>query len=142
MSERTADLQELLSRVEKAEGPDRELDREICLAARENVSTDPLSGFVWRPNGGGGWSDVPDLTASLDAALALVERVLPGSYVELSGPRKYLHIPTPVPNRWKAYIATFNHDGDKTGWAATPALALLAALLRALMSTHSEEGAG
>jgi hypothetical protein len=123
----TADLQELLARVEKAEGPDRELEVRLH-------SIDPACGRIPVSQ--------TYYTASLDAALALVERVLPGSYVELSGPRKYLHIPTPVPNRWKAYIATFNHDGDKTGWAATPALALLAALLRALISTHSEEGAG
>jgi hypothetical protein len=73
----------------------------------------------------------PEVTTSLDAALALVERVKPKAWIEINGPRKYLNIPTPVPNYWKAVVAPWEDKTESVGWAATPAAALIAALLKA-----------
>ncbi|MFA6043595.1 MAG: hypothetical protein WC718_01305 [Phycisphaerales bacterium] len=111
-------LSALLERVEAATGGDRELDRDIAIA----------TGWVHRS--GAPWERVlewerPNPTASVDAALALIGRVKPGAR------------------------ALMEHDHDGNGWAMlmpskhserfmaeapTPALALILALLRALLS--------
>ena len=69
-----------------------------------------------------------DARAFLDAAMTLVPA---DCWHEIKGPRKYLNIPSPAPNYWSAHLAKWNHEGDVMGWAATPALALCAAALRA-----------
>lgn len=74
---------------------------------------------------------VPNLTTSLDAAVALVERVRPGAWIQIDGPRKYLEIPTPVPNRWRGVVEPWDGKSERIGWGSTPAAALIAALLKA-----------
>jgi len=133
----TPDLSGLIERLERATGPDRELD--VWLAMALERPTTLLNGQTFSeavaalPNDLHGiarhWPIEP-LTASLDAALALVERVRPGEWIEVSGPRKYLYIPAPVPNHWLAVV------GDSRGWGFTPALALCLALLRTLEPQH------
>ena len=85
-----ADIASLLERVEKATKADRDLDRDLCLGLS-------YSGYVDAPlnlrRAEDDWLDYecvedghtvqcsdtpPELTASIDAALALVERMLPG----------------------------------------------------------------
>lgn len=86
-------LVELVERVTKATGPDREIDVAICLALSYiGCFPAPLN---LRRSDDAGWLDyeadedgdgrlvdctdvAPELTASTDAALALVERKLPG----------------------------------------------------------------
>lgn len=43
------------------------------------------------------------------------------AYWEISGPRRYLNIPTPVPNRWRAAVTYGNYPNVSTviGWGAT-----------------------
>lgn len=69
-----ADLQPLISRLEKVEGPDRELDAEIyaSIGAVPSEVADPITGteIVWIFNGSIGFP--PKFTASLDAAVGLV----------------------------------------------------------------------
>jgi hypothetical protein len=72
-------------------------------------------------------------TTSIDAAMTLVPK---GCWVEIKGPRRYLNIPSPVPNYWSANIETWNHEGQKMGWGATPALALCIAALKAKDNGH------
>lgn len=133
-------LSDLLARVEAATGGDRELDGEMWVTlmwTREN--TDPcfyelLDEGRWRealhsvqPN----WRErdwVPRYTSSLDAALGLVERMLPGSYSGLQQNRGE-NVPA-----WSGYV----DSGDEhEGWGASAALALLAAMLRALLSSEA-----
>lgn len=160
-SAKHTDLVALLARVEAAEGPDREIDARLWCWENGHAFVAISDGRKCWSNYGdndsvnprgvpsAGWAifrhkapdrgnamlqghQPPRVSASLDAALALVERVLPGAFIELSGPRKYLHIPTPVPNRWRA-------ECGHIGWGSTPALALLAALLKALIAAEVEK---
>jgi len=139
-----SNLQALLERVEKAEGPDRVLDAAIWSAVTGHETHYPnpymreaegLHAYTERRGDDlSRWYPVPGLTASIDAAVGLVERMLPGCWVDLCGPRKYLHIPTPSPNHWRGMVNAWNAQGDVVGWGATPALALIAALLRAMIA--------
>ena len=88
---------ELIERLEKATGPDRDLDAALYVALCKpkqypddlryyylpSVSTDHMEmcapGTYWlKERSGRSLQTAPAYTASLDAALALVERVLPG----------------------------------------------------------------
>lgn len=103
-------------------------DREWFTAARQKIDGETLT--IWRDDA---WVlmnslRIPPLTASVDAAIALVERTLPGwrwvvrrAYPEDDG--RPLHV---------SYVEQV--DGENFGAIApTPALAILAALLRALL---------
>lgn len=136
-----AELAELLERVKAETGPDRELDIAIGLAVGgfERVQRGIL-GVVeyrfWMPEGG--WNSgsstvmIPKFTASLDAALALVERALPGAEWSVGH------------NACDDFVATCWVQGveDLDYHAPTAALALLAALLSALIAQAAETAVG
>lgn len=138
------DLQALLTRVEEATGGDRELDAAIECAfnwTAENTDADllrmvqagePLAAVAlvdpdWRLHE---W--VSPVTSSLDAALALVERALPGSMWQVGfdpdDGSMCARIVTAAP---LCAHAKANHD--------TAALAICAAALRALIAQQSAE---
>jgi hypothetical protein len=74
-------------------------------------------------DGPAGWKKVPDYTASLDAAIALVERVLPGLH------RNMMHHPD-----GESFAGLSVPGGEEVGIAfhrSSEAIALLIALLRA-----------
>jgi hypothetical protein len=142
-----ADLTELLERVKEATGPDREIDRAIALATgqlhEDHDCVLDLTGArgtrLYRidPDGGrvfGGLGDdilIRPYTASLDAALALVERVLPehvwtlSSGHQVGGPSSY--------DGYGSDVAEFIKTADyPEHFGRTPALALLTATLTAL----------
>lgn len=98
-------LPDLLARVRAASGPDRELDAAIMSAFY--ASTPPYEFF-----------------RSVDAALALIERVLPGY-------RKSVVDLRPDPCEAYAWLPGWTHNIKGDG--ATPALALVAALLAAVI---------
>lgn len=156
-----SELKSLLERVEKATGPDRELDAALGSVFRVPPNPNPphwiIDNFpVWRgrqdgrievvhENGDGGvhWRAAP-YTASLDAALALVEEMLPGWFWRAG------YVPSP---QWIGGInfycwahvsrTTASHcdrDDEATGWAHTVPLAILLALLRALISKGETNG--
>lgn len=138
-------LDELLARVEKAEGPDRELDRDL---ARAFGWTETDTGNDWRdvnwnrPDGFrlpiGTLAEPPFFTASLDAALALCERVLPGwSWMlrgaSASGGQDFAKL-------WRPYQTPPGNDFDAFG--KSPPLALLAAMLKALIAQAASPESG
>ena len=115
---------DLIERLEKATGPDRELDGEIWLAA------DPRLVVLW-PHWTAEQRDnmVPRYTASIDAALSLVpehHRWLldkrPYADHRIDGYRCEVY-------RQAHYYATT--DDMPHAWSATPALALTIAALKA-----------
>lgn len=136
-----SDLQGLLERVEAASGADRKLDAAVYEA---------LTGVTqqW------GHNDAPRVTGSIDAALALVERRLPGWGVQVGHPLRraaggvgsddtgwYASVfrarrpDEPLMGDW-LYSQSPQRDSTKPGYkyAANGALAILAALLRSELS--------
>lgn len=80
-------VDELIERIEKADGPDQAIDTDICLAmdyGGENsvgatnvrVEADWDGDLLFEIDGEECCNPVPELTSSLDAAVALAERVL------------------------------------------------------------------
>lgn len=142
-------LAELLQRVEAASGPDQELDRALavrligwCLHPRDRQRDDSAqsdTGWTCLDCGADSWGNtgptgqrrhatVPALTASIDAALALVARTCPEAEYDICRRRGT--------QRWhvlwwvtaSAYWLTFE--------GATAPLAILAALLKALIASE------
>jgi hypothetical protein len=105
----TSTLKELVERVAKAEGRDWSLDRAINDALGIDNRYHEHAGY----------------TGSIDAALALCERVLPGWSWMARWVRPDAGGPISV-----AYVDNAERHHNAT--AKTPALALLAAMLRAL----------
>jgi hypothetical protein len=151
----TEQLIALAERVERAEGPDRELDALIEVAVfgfpqraydqangLRNRGADPLDKMLWLKNWG-----VPRYSASLDAAMTLVPE---GWRVGFEQGSRFDH----APEMCMAWVWPFaseydpdwqlgqegqqsNPDAQK-GYAATPALALCAASLRAMAEQKGE----
>lgn len=116
-------MSDLLSRLEKATGAFGAVE-----AAGIANSLSP-----WETNTEEWHLLVAALRGSLDAALGLVERVLPGSCVTLHGPFSSINIPSPVPNFcWAEIIHSMPGALSPRGWGATLPLALLTALLKAV----------
>lgn len=129
----SAEMETLAARVEALAGPDRAVDCLIWCATAESHFEYHGGECVLAVQGGFAarldWKELPHPTASLDAAMTLVPD---DPWIEIKGPRKYLNIPTTVPNIWSANVSQWNHEGQAMGWGATPALALTAACLRAI----------
>lgn len=141
MTDNLNQLHSLLERLEKANGPDREIDAEILVVLGILVKNEGRGYRRIGPDGTikTGWYvdlldywkwptsvfEVEPLTASLDASVALVEKVLPG---------------------WDWQVGTCDseqyvgHIVEEFGMAAliweygpNPALALLTAMVKALL---------
>lgn len=135
-------LQSLLTRVEGAEGGDRELDLALGLAlAGWRYAEVPGCGTMLECDDGCFYYDTPSagypaLTESLDRALALMARALPSS---------------PGSSIWIRQHGTsaevwLNEDDNFRSFAKSAPLALLKALLKALLSqadgTSAVQGEG
>lgn len=133
------DLNELLERVKAATGPDREIDvallhlwdpdHEALRSYDERYQIELRDGVfsVWKTDGGYSASvPFPRFTASIDAALALVGRVLPGWNVQF-GTLKSGGARARVALDWPE-VAPLDECYD----APTAPLAILAALLLSL----------
>jgi len=145
---------DLLQRVEAASRPDRILDAMIaadlaglCLhGSWHTEGPDGDRGHVCDDCGADSWGNLgkqgqrltdplPTFTASIDAALALVERLLPGAWCVMAKGR--LTAAEPL----YGCELLFNHD-EQLGIASghTQALAIVAATLRALIAKEAEHG--
>lgn len=115
----------LIERLEGAEVGSRELDADLqdalfcCQIKRERQL---LQSYVFHM-GDGEWELIPHYTTSLDAALALVERVLPGWAWSVGNKAQ----------GGQAYLMRGLGDGLIEGKGASPALALCIALLKVLI---------
>lgn len=129
-----SELEQLLAKIEAATGPDRELD-ELLTAWAVGATLQADATFDHKPayHRDGFWvsiEPITPLTASIDAALALVERILPGFRLELeqSLDGKW----------WDAYLMEVGTSGPAIGRTDQgynfPALAILNALLKALIA--------
>lgn len=150
-----AELTELLGRVEKAEGQDRYADCWLACAldgffphivqwcTRDEGPTWRIDFCKYGEDGGlispghGGAQMVRPYTASLDQALGLCERVLPGwrNIIDSDGMRDGVHLGKPLAC---VFTNQFNLDEPFFDAAApTRALALLAAMLKALIAKET-----
>lgn len=108
---------DLIAKLEALDGPSREVDRLIHEAFNKTLKRGLRFGYV------------PNYTASLDATVALVERVLPGVPIAI--------IDGWLDGRAAAFVA---HQGSRTidlmkssqGTSYTRTIALLIATLKAL----------
>lgn len=130
------DLTTLIAKLEAATGPDRELDAEIWLetspgATRNLIEVKSGTG-QWPPytidetrDASGLLIVVPSFTASIDAAVALAERVLPGWSISIG---KSVHY-----GYWLGRTSEVV-NGDIISFEAehsTPSIALVIAILLA-----------
>lgn len=131
----TDDHSALIERLDRAEGPSRELDADIYIAL--NIPKE-RAGRIDRLDGCVGWHpvdapyvsaiEVPPYTSSIDAAVALAERVLPGCQINVTKFTANISRAS-LGNQW---LAAENHK--------TPPLALCLAILRALQSAARKGG--
>jgi hypothetical protein len=109
-------LKSLAERLEKATGPDRELDRAIDRATAKVIVPEVVCRFY---------------TGSIDHAAALCERVLPGCEIG------FYYFGHRTPRFAKADIGQIGgpHAEDVKG--ATPALAICLAIVNALIAKET-----
>ncbi|GIK47977.1 MAG: hypothetical protein BroJett013_06740 [Alphaproteobacteria bacterium] len=143
-----SDLQSLLERLEKASGGDREIDAALHVALLKpeqypddlryyrlpSPSMDHMEmcapGTYWlKQRSGASLHTAPNYTSSLDAALSLVERVMPGCGVEVLASDRDTWRATVWP--WVSSRGTRADIGFQYSYAKAPALALCLALVRA-----------
>jgi len=134
-------MSDLIERLEKATGPDRELDAEICRAVGHSVETDRhfAEPLYATSSARGAWFKVPRYTGDISDAATLLKE---GAAVELcwwpGEPARAVVIET----AWREFGDRRNPqmawvhsraDGDRRieAIAATPAIALCIARLKA-----------
>lgn len=127
-------MRELIAKLEAATGPDRELDWRI--AEKFDIPDRWPASTQWPPFSPKSKYDksIPTLTASIDAAVALAERVLPDAGWAVAVNR--------IDRRYVGRIWSGEIDDGKANAGSTPALALCIAILRAAEENASQEGAG
>lgn len=150
------DLSELIEKLEKATGPDQQLDRAIQAYVAEHIDRWPWKDigpdafgqnasrvltppnlpkdFAYPPKGAvHPWYHVPDkaVTESIDAALALVDRLLPSGVMLNIGSTKSARLWVVTPRGMPPGAGHFEAE------ARTPALALILALLKAMEAQHA-----
>lgn len=141
------DYTDIIRRLTEAEGPSRELDASVAQAAggaiRWSVGpTETRYQVLWpwddMPSQGDDiddLTDVPCLTSSLDASIALCERMLPEWHPSVG--RNVHH------HYWYASVLRVMHDGlidARSGDHKTsPSIALCLAMFRALAQSKAGE---
>lgn len=116
---------DLITRLSKLDAPDREVDAQIDRALGLHVDVGEFSGPWTRYPEPDHYRQTTPYTASVDAAIALAERMLPGWHWSIYD--------TDGVGRCNAQMERPDFTGaeDFDGTGATPAIALLIALLRA-----------
>ena len=166
------EVREIIDRLEMATAPDRELDAAIfdafpddrwprCAYREENCLT--LRSLGREPRYHDGWltrlranmddkypEDLPRFTASIDAVLTLVERVLPATTIDLVARRKGKGQLPASATIWSDHPPLTFGNAPPLGFSNghTPAIALCRALLKAtktqadagFQNVHSEKG--
>nr|WP_312293787.1 hypothetical protein [Brevundimonas diminuta] len=121
----TTDLSALIARLEAAETTGIIMESE-AVALQNALGLEDSYDTDWKQCC---WNA---LKGSLDAAIGLAEAALPGW--------PCWGVATDIPGRIGAVLAKSNRDEGVMGYAATPALALCIATLRAKLDGYAAEG--
>lgn len=155
MGERT-DIAGLIERLETATGPSKSLSRDIQCRVGGWYRRTPSEGRTRHPtfihpddcrdgkpvydslHGTDIWREPPDVTASLDAAMALVERVRPGWKWERQWEPggEFIRLLAPDYHRW-TFKGALNRSA--TGWQSCEAGDAIALCLALLKSPETEQ---
>ena len=123
-----ASIRSVIEWLEKANGPDRMIDVDIAFAVGLKYRADPLDWGWLTPHwsDGFGWTGhLPEYTASVDAAIVLTKRILPGYGWRVG--------------KYAAFVWSEDaHYRIEVEDAATPAINLLLALFKALLAKEGE----
>lgn len=127
-------MTDLIKRLEEAEAGSRELDiafRDAVLPDAKTQDLTMLTGFADKPETHGERRIVivENYTTSLDAALALAERVLPGWAWEIRMDQDVAFVQA-APKWWQEGLAAPDEDGVSAE-GNTAALAICIAILKA-----------
>ncbi|WP_104662804.1 hypothetical protein [Ensifer adhaerens] len=114
------ELDELISRLEKATGPDARLDTDIMIALGQWTHRDWWS-FDYQKH------TPANLTSSLDAAIALADKVLPGAWYHVAKGKTRTDEPL-----YGAALMFFEEPIGQGETDASAAAALCVAILKAL----------
>lgn len=128
----TPDLNAIIEKLERAEGPSRELDSAIHYEVRREPDMEgrQIVGGSWRPDYGdswGIWYEAPPYTRSIDAALTLVPEGWQWTVSGRGTLPKTLSNQATLQRGEKPYYDSEEVDVS----AATPTLALCIAALKA-----------
>jgi hypothetical protein len=124
-------LRALADRVEALVGPDRDVHGLVAVASGEYVADRHRSGMFYKVGEQISGYGVPAFTASLDAAMSLVPEGWWVSWLTIG-----------CPHSGNSCIIGTICGRAVSAEAATPALALCAAALRALAHHSEDKGAG
>lgn len=142
------DLHSLREMLEKADGPDRAIDSAIVKAlVPDAIIGEYIKGegndivFHAQELGIADKQSCPEYTASLDADISLVERVLPGWRIDQIG---QWESPTLAKRgKWYAILVHPEIQGEPTvarrNHAEKPSIALLTAMVKALIQEKENE---
>lgn len=134
------DVQGLIEKAEAATGPDRLTDAMLHLMIEPELGTEPwfqpdVGWWVYRGDGQKDDRHAPAYTASIDAALALMERVHDGGEPVAKYPLEMTLSSVGKPSEngpWRCAIWTGNDDTDGVyRFARSAPLAIILATLRA-----------
>jgi hypothetical protein len=135
---RAKELAGLIERVEAAAGPDRELDSAVFAACGMHINPNPPSFEYGRwpeeTADGSTFYRIDRITASIDAALALVERVLPGIFWVIGQGKT-----NSVEKLFGCQLLFGTEEIIGSGESDHAPLAILLALLKALQESHDAE---
>lgn len=133
-TDRLTALQSLERRLVEAKGPDREIDKSLTVAClhigRASHITTQASPTIVDPAFYADLRPFPRLTASIDAAVALAERVLPNMWIDIS-----VWVGDDGKLRGAANIPGKAHGGRSR---SPPALAVCLAIVKALIAKEVE----
>lgn len=126
-------IEDLVERVRKATGPDYELDPDILAACGMLINPKAVHRDYGRwPDEAPPFYRIPHVTGSIDAALALVERVLPGRDIDLELRETMIHGAVLRVTDAIIYPLRESGGGAVRGYGNSPPLAIILALLTCL----------